>query len=366
MKRRRLRTPGQHGTRSIPRLQPVESSQAKAPEAALGQAGGPGAAAGSGQKTSFWTKRRTWFASTGTVILTGVVTTLLASGIGGLFGRETHNVGRSDVSGASATASRQPLKVVYEAPLYPLDSEYADDWSFKNGLTINTSELKRLNSIRRSPAIGRWLTSKGGIRSTDDIQLVVQNVSDSMVRIVQMQVIKSCQRPWTGALYQANGGGAFEQVVRLSFNLDSGDPYAKYVNTHSRYLVSHAGKADPDYFSVETIELAPDKQQVFNIHSYSSSQYCKFHYLATIISDEKTVDQAIYDNGRSFRVDGLPQNGNENTEYSRYKELYLGLDASPNPDGSLVQVDPKTYDPGNPATWIPINVPRSSAPTDGE
>ncbi len=365
MKRRRLRAPGQHGSRSS-QVRPAEPSHAGAAEAGLARAGGSRTAPVPGQKTSFWTKRRAWFASAGTVILTGVVTTLLASGLGGILGREFHNSGSSSVSGVSAAGSRHPLKVVYEAPLYPSDSEYSSDWSFKNGLSISAPELKRLNSVRRSPAIGRWLSSRGGIRSTGDVQLVVQNASDSLVRIVQMRVIKSCQRPWTGALYQANGGGAFEQVVRLSFNLDSGDPYAKYVNTHSRYLVSHAGKADPDYFSVETIELAPGRQQVFNIIAYSSSQYCAFHYLATIISGEKTVYQAIYDHGRPFRVDGFPQDRNKNIVYSRYKELYLGLDASPNLDGSLVQVDPKTYDLGNPATWIPINVAGGPGPTDGE
>jgi hypothetical protein len=295
-----------------------------------------------------------------------VVSILLASGLGNLFGGHAHKSVSSTVSGSSAAGSRQPLKVVYEAPLYPLDSEYSGDWSFKDGISIGAPELKRLNSVRRSPAIGRWLSSRGGIRNTDDIQLVVQNASDSMVRIVQIRVVKSCQRPWTGALYQSGGGGAFEQVVRLSFNLDSGDPYAKYVNTHAQYLTSHVGMADPDYFSVETIELAPGGQQVFNIIAYTGSQYCSFHYLATIISDGRTIDQAIYDHGRPFRVDGLPQGGNGSTVFSRYKELYLGLDSSPILDGSLVQVDPKTYDQGNPATWIPINVPHGSVPIDGE
>ncbi len=164
-----------------------------------------------------------------------------------------------------------------------------------------------------------------------DTQLVVQNNLGIPVRILDIDVIKSCTQPLRGTLFYAPGQAAVE-TIQLGFNLDSPDSDARKIDGEN------LTNSDPHYFADYTVLIAPGAQQVFNLFAQTSNHACVFRYQATVLEGVKKVYQTIGDGPEPFRVTG------EYQAFSKYSVIYAGGLLSSYRDGRFVRVNPKTYE----------------------
>jgi hypothetical protein len=171
------------------------------------------------------------------------------------------------------------------------------------------------------------------------MQLVVQNNRNYLVRLLDMNVLKACQRPLTGTLFFSPDAGA-DASVRLGFNLNSSDTDAEAAKGWdlSNWV--------PHYFANDTVSIQPGAQQVFDVRAVVSNESCIFRIQATVLDGGKTVYQTIGDGNQPFRITSTASPlDNAALKFSDYQVIYAGGIASPNLKEEFVRVNPKTYNP---------------------
>jgi hypothetical protein len=209
-------------------------------------------------------------------------------------------------------------------------------WAFPQRLILSSADLAHINSLTireaNMPAFANWAFSHGGYAPNTDTQLIVENNRSYPVRIIDMNVAKSCGPPLTGTLlFSPNAGG--DADIRLGFNLDSD-------NTEAYAATGWDATAwKPDYFANFTVSVNPGSQQVFNLRTVVSKFSCQFQFKMTVLDGKKKVTELMDDQGQPFRVSaGLPN-------FSRYSVLYVGGVENPAGNDSYVRVNPKTFHP---------------------
>lgn len=304
-------------------------------------------------KKPFWRKPVVWLGGAATTVATGVVTSLLVNVLGAQTQQAVAQPSSSPTAPTStpshvfqasprrttspspSPSSGPPLTVVSEDPI---NLDDAGVWVFPGKVLLTPSELKTLNASLGGmvgPSSMNLLFSLGAYQAYPDTQLVVQNNRAQEIRVLNINVVKSCQAPLTGTLiYSPNAGG--DPSIQLGFDLDSADTEAE---------TGEDGSAQkPDYFAGHTVSIQPGAQQVFSIITATSKQSCSFRFLFSLLVGSQKAYQLIGDGSQPFRISALIETKYNGPVFSAYKMMYAGGVASPpNDHDRFVRVDPKTY-----------------------
>jgi hypothetical protein len=296
----------------------------------------------------WWHKPIVWAGGVGTLVVAGVLAGVLVNVLTPPVQRIAEpternltlappSVAPKATSVATGTASGPPLEVLSEDPLF-LDQMVV--WAFPHAYLPDRDQLNNISSLIESStfaarsAFAQWFFSRGAYQiGGASTQLVVENNRDYPIRIIDMNVVKSCQPPLTGTLFFGSGG-AVDATVGLGFNLDSSDTDAE--------TARGTGQATwtPGYFDNYTISLEPGEQQVFNIYTVTMSHACTYRLQLTVLDGAKKVYQLIGDGAEPFRVTAMPEGSNGGPNFSAYNAVYLGGAASSR-SGAFVRVNPR-------------------------
>jgi hypothetical protein len=318
-------------------------------------------------KKPLWRKPITWCGTAGTAIVTSVAASLISNHLGtqNTSATAASPASHAPVSPGSFTATSttptpvysntnrksthssiktspspspiatNPMTVVSEDPI-GLDE--AGEWVFPGKVTLTSAQLRILNTDpgMTPPAFMNLLFSLGAYEVYPDTQLVVQNNNPEEIRILNANVVKSCQPPLTGTLIYSPDAGA-DPTVQLGFDLDSLDTEAKTSDI--------AGVHQPDYFDQHTVTIKPGAQQVFNIKAVTARQACSFRFLFTLLIGSRKTSQLIGDGSQPFRESASIITRSIHP-FTHYAAMYAGGVASPpgNQD-KFVSVDPQEFTP---------------------
>jgi hypothetical protein len=276
-----------------------------------------------------------WFGSLATVVLAGVLVSVLSAAAQRYFSSPA--AATLTPSPHSPGSTGPPLTVVSERPLNVDEFAY---WAFPGRLALSASQLAHVNSLflhgPTSLPVANYFSSLGGyaIHSVET-QVVMQNNRSYPIRIIDMHVIKSCHAPATGTIFYAPGG-AEDTIIGLGFDLDSGD-------TGARIVRGMRGIQTADYFDKYTISINPGAQQVFRFQASTSRYACTFRYQATILDGKKQVYQLVGNGHQPFRVSTVPAVSPTDVLLAGYSVGYVAGPISPAHNGAFVRVDPKTF-----------------------
>lgn len=307
-------------------------------------------------KKPWWRKPMVWLGGAATTITTGVLSSLLVN----LLSAQSQqviaqpswtpstpasmhsNIFRSSprriASPSPPPFTGDPLTVVSEDPI---NLDDAGVWVFPRKVVFTPNQLKILNTYppgMATPPFMNLLFSLGAYQAHPDTQLVLQNNRAQEIRVLNMNVVKSCQAPLTGTLIFSPNGGA-DPTIQLGFNLDSADTEAETVDAADNFTVQK-----PDYFAGHTVTIQPGAQQVFNIKTVTSKQSCSFRFLFSLLVGSRKAYQLIGDGSQPFRISALIGTGPAVVHFADYSMVYAGGLASPAGNNDrFVPVNPKTY-----------------------
>ena len=220
----------------------------------------------------------------------------------------------------------------------PMSTEDGATVATAKKIELTASQLAQLNTLNQSgfdsPTALSFLASIHAVPVGQAFTNVTVMGNDSKtVTINSMQVVKQCQAPLNGTLFE-NGGSGVNGTIAVGFNLDSEIDYAQ------NWDYGFKG----NYFQEHVVTLAPGEAQTFNIQVLAGSHYCQFVFKMTIATPAGTVTEIINDDGKPFELTGGRSNA------AQYSAEYIGgLDASvsfhDDPQGNYLQVNPRTGRP---------------------
>ena len=303
-------------------------------------------------KNPLWLRPALWLGGVATAVVSGVLVNVLtpqaqriapspspalAAPISS--SPSTSSVGRNRVARqrrkTTEVALGPPLKVLSEDPL---NLDQTVDWAFPEEYLPDHDQIDEISSLIQSlaptsrSALVHWFFAQGAFEiGGASTQIVVQNDRDYPVRIIDINVVKSCGHPLGGTLFSGSGG-AVDRTVGLGFNLDSTDTDAE--------LAQGMGQSywKPDYFARDTISLLPRGEQVFDIYTVTSSHACTYRLRATVLDGSRKVYELIGDGNQPFRVTAMLE-GDNAPPFGYYKAMYLGGVGTRN--GAFKRVNPR-------------------------
>lgn len=300
------------------------------------------------KQTRRWRQPLAWSGGIATVVLAGVLVNVLSpqasriippppSTPGNVTGSEAPSKPAATASAASAqpTASAStrpstdPLTVVSEDPVATNPSFYS--WVLPRPLVLSSAALKSLLDSSSPNAFPNYMFSIGGYQlGGTETQLVVQNNQNVPLRVINMDVIKSCAAPLDGTLFYLPAQGS-DPGVKIDFDLNS---------AYSIATGPPAYNSTTPYFANYTVSIAPGAQQVFDLFTRVFNLACTFRYRLTILEGEAKVYQIIGDGSGPFRASG----GFSNGFFSGFKVMYILDFCNPfDVRRQLVRVNPKTW-----------------------
>lgn len=203
---------------------------------------------------------------------------------------------------------------------------------------FTAAELRSLNQFNLTqPQYDAWFRSRGAVDpELSNLKLVVEGNRTHPVQIIGLRLIKHCQQPLDGTLFDSPSAGS-NDTLRIGFNLDSPASIAQdYRGSFYPYPMSG------DYFAEHTISLNRGEVQTLQVSAITTKQYCEYSLELTAVDGGTTVTATITDHGRPFRVTAL-RFANQDP-YSYYKALYVGGVLTHN--GAFIAENPATYRPG--------------------
>jgi hypothetical protein len=197
---------------------------------------------------------------------------------------------------------------------------------FQRAVDLSRSELRSLNQLRHGPGDDAWFRSHGGVDpSPSNVQLVVEGNEDRPTRITNLTLIKNCQVPLDGTLFDDPPAGG-QPALPINFNLDSPQALAQTPDGH-------------DYFPSSTILLNPGEVQVIAITASTRLHYCRYSLRLTVLAGGQTTIENVTDDGRPFQVTALHE------PISQYHALYTGGVDNVS-TGDFIRADPRTHGSG--------------------
>jgi hypothetical protein len=225
------------------------------------------------------------------------------------------------VSAATVTVRHGP-PVRIDSVTVLRDPVQAGTYVFQRPLFLSPSELRSLNQFPDGvPGYDTWFRSRGGVDPfSSNVQLVVEGNANQPSRITNINLIKSCEAPLTGALFYSPSAGN-EQAILIDFNLDNPRSVAQTPNGQ-------------DYFSKYTIALQPGEVQVLVISANTRRHYCQFSLQLTVLVGTHQTIETVTNDGKPFQVTA------EYSSFTRYHVLYAGGVAT---NSGFIRENPATY-----------------------
>jgi hypothetical protein len=285
------------------------------------------------EQNGFLRKPAAWLGGLLTVVAAGVLVSVLSVQASRIV--PPPSTAKASVKQAFTGNPKLPLTIVSEDPLNVDD---VDNYAFPNRLVLSVEQLKYINrqffKAINDPSKGKlpsYLASRGGYAlSNVNTQVVVQNNGPELIRILSIEVVKSCTSALDGTLFYAPGQSG-DPSIQLGFNLDIADDAARVTGGGGPPTLH-----SPHYFSRYTISVKPGHQQVLDMDTYTVRQSCSFRYRVTLLDGTKKEYELIGNGVNPFRISAL-------AEFSKYSMIYAGGDESPARSEDWVSVDPKKY-----------------------
>ena len=229
----------------------------------------------------------------------------------------------------SAHAAEGPVLI---ESVTPFSSADGNTWATAKDVRLSSRQLAQFNAENNSngmdsPASLGFLASihavPVGYASTD---VTIMGNYDKTVTIVGLQVVKDCQAPLSGTLFD-NPPEAATSTIGLGFDLDSQVDYAQNPN--------QSGEFSGNYFKGHVVTLAQGETQTLQISVAASSHYCTFVISMMVATPGGTVTETINDGGKPFELTGYSPS-------AKYSTVYVGGDAteSTSAHGAFVEVNP--------------------------
>lgn len=254
----------------------------------------------------------------------GLVTAVVAAVLAAIV---TVEIFPPNATAAQTTITRHGPPVEIDSVTALRTSGQAGTYVFQRALYLSQAELHELNQFQDgTPGYTNWFSSRGGVDpSSSNIQLVVEGNADKAVRIINVSLLKNCQAPLSGTLFENPPAGETQSIL-IDFNLDSPDSIAQTVNGQ-------------DYFPRYTISLQPGEVQVIQIGAGTAHYYCQYKIQLDVLVGTNTTIETVTNDGRPFQVSAV-YNSN-----APYQVVYVGGVASPN-HGEWERVKPASSPPG--------------------
>src|SRR5689334_8303587 len=208
------------------------------------------------RKEPLWRKPLAWLGGIATVVIGGVLVSVLSVQAQKITSTPTpaqtqsqrsHSAGSTTGNQSQPAPKSPPLRILSEDPI---NVDELGVWTFPERMNLPSDQLAKLNSLLLHSGPGgaaSYLFPRGGYAQSVDTQIVVQNVRSHPIQILNMNVAKNCRAPLTGTIFYAPGQAAVEEI-QMGFDLDAADTAAKFVDR-----IPTVSPSAPDYFSKYTI-----------------------------------------------------------------------------------------------------------------
>jgi|GEM_PF-4945208 len=235
-----------------------------------------------------------------------------------------------------APASALPVLVTGVSPVVP--NEAAHSFVLPTALSMGSSDLAQFSSsiYPNSDAFSSWYSAHGGLAVDSGlITVTVRGNSDSTVRITDIKVQKTCQKPHGGTYFQGSSQGA-RDTFKIGFDLDAATPIPQKMASTSASAFFPTGE---NYFASESLELARGETQTLTLGAFTKRYACKFSFQLIVATPSGTFSEPIVTSGKQFELTAPSTPSVPNAPLSGYQAAYAyDLDSS-----SWKAVDPKTY-----------------------
>lgn len=184
-----------------------------------------------------------------------------------------------------------------------------------------------------------------GINTAQDqdstIQVSVEGNRKGIVRIVNIQVLKTCAEPLRGTYFYGPPQGS-RSNLDLGFDLDEDNPSARVIRSWQiKDLSPHLGAS---YFFGHEYDLRQGEPLTLVLDSQTHNHSCEFRYQLDLVVNGKPTTEIIDNAGQPFRVSANLTEGFRT--FSAYRALYVQSNFV-NPWAT----QPVHWIPENPGTW---------------
>jgi hypothetical protein len=253
----------------------------------------------------------------------------------------------SHQDGASSKSSVNPSPIPASSSSPPVQVQnvtefrsIANDKSYvlRENITMSPADLAKFNAEvgASSEAFSSWHAKHGGVALDFGFtNITLRGNTDDTVRITDMKVLKDCHEPFNGTFLQGYTQGGGEETIKVGFDLDSPEPIPQEMAvTSTRGL----HPLDANYFSTNTISLAPGETETITIGAFTKQHSCTFRFRLIIATPDGSFSQDIDYNGKPFEVTAKVAPVKTELPFSGYRTAYVQ-------NGNLQweEVNPSTY-----------------------
>lgn len=245
-----------------------------------------------GKKAALWRRPVVWLAG---VLGAAVTAAAIAFGTG---------AGKALWSSATAPSGLHGPPVRLEA-VSPLEFYDYKSYVLPEKLVLTAGQLAAMNTDVGISAAGyvNWFRRQGGVPAVDGvIAVTIVSNSNVPVTIKEIDVVKRCQAPLHGTLFNyVLGAGAFT-VPEITFNLSQLVAIGQYGPPAGP--IGKYPAAGGNFFAKKVVTVGPhERPQTLNLFVQSRG-YCQFTFLMKVATPKGVVTENISNGGRPFRITG--------------------------------------------------------------
>ncbi|MFG6197772.1 hypothetical protein [Nonomuraea sp. JJY05] len=279
-----------------------------------------------------------WLAGILAAAITAAVTTVVSDTAKKIVGSEEPTTRASASIAVGATAS--PQVSTSEAPIsikpVTVERKEAGDysWVFPDRTDFSKTDVGSITKKLFSDQADALMPKIGGVIPRGlALKLVVEGRSESPVRILDMQVEKTCV-PVHGTAFVAFEQGG-EGNIGIGFDLDQSKPLAQMYHKDAEREWQGA------YFEKNSVSLKKSEQVVFQVFVMAHKNYCNFRLALVILHGDKIVRKIIDNNGSWYKISGL--GGDKPENFGSFKALDRVYVADVRYGPRFFEVNPRTF-----------------------
>lgn len=172
-------------------------------------------------------------------------------------------------------------------------------------LILTTAELASMNIETGISTAGyvTWFQRRGAVQAGEGIiSITIASNSSSAVTIKQLSVIKRCQGPLQGTLFDDFLGAGPQTTPEIAFNLDQQVSIGQFAPAAG----PDQPKAGGNFFEKEIITVSPQEPpQTLILHAYTNHRFCQFTFQMQVATPHGIATESITNNGMPFQLTSL-------------------------------------------------------------
>lgn len=255
-----------------------------------------------GKKASLWRRPVVWL---GSVLGAVVIAAATAFGTG---------AGQALWSSATTPSGPHGPPVKLEA-VSPLEFYDYRSYALPRKLVLTAGQLAAMNTAVGISTAGyvNWFRRLGGVPAVDGvIAVTLVSNSDVPVTIKEIDVLKRCQAPLHGTLFNYILGAGAPAVPQITFNLGQLVAVGQYGPPAGPNYPAAGG----NFFAKKVVTVGPhERPQTLNLF-VQSRRYCQFTFQMKVATPKGMVTETITNDGRPFRITGGTNSANFGAVYN--------------------------------------------------